>query len=185
MFILCYNYYMDLSLVFSQHFELANARNVAAFVEYFEDAETRGITLTERSAAFILEAAAGSSKEYGRILLDPSLPERVAMKFSQSDFLSDFNFAGTVAAVLDQILRVQSETGDAFSDAELVNEFFDFFESRNCAGSISLIEDYATQIIERFNLGSGDPLSREELSFTTFDFKGFKDAADTKEEDEQ
>ena len=176
---------MDFALALFNNFALTTREKVDAFLEYFEDEPTRGISISEKEATYIIEASSLSSKEHGRVIIDSSLAQRVALRFVKSDFLSSFNFAPAVSAVIEQIFRVQSETGDRFTDNELIDSFFEFFESRNCAGSLSLLEDYATQIIEKTNRAEGSELSTDDLSFTTFDFRGFNDVVDKKEEDEQ
>lgn len=169
---------MDFSLILKNSFNLSSTQRIEEFLEYFEDEDTRGITICPENAKQILELTKASSKDHGRIILDGSFPQRVALKFSKSDFLNDYNFAQAVSTVIDQILRVQSETDDAFTDIELIESFFDFFESRNCAGSLSLLEDYATQIIEKHNRLEGNELSTDDLLFTTFDFKGHENDDD-------
>ncbi len=175
---------MDFSLILKNSFSLTTAERIENFLEYFEDEDTRGITVSEEKAKYILESVGSSSKEHGRIILDGSIAQRVALRFSKSDFLNDYNFAAVVSAVIEQMFRVQSETNESFTDRELIESFFNFFESRNCAGSISLLTDYATQIIERYNRLEGDELNTDDLSFTTFDFRGFKDDGKEGAEDE-
>ena len=177
---------MDFSLILKNSFSLTSKEKVESFLEYFEDEDTRGITVNEEKAKYILESAGSSSKEHGRIILDSTMAQRVALRFSESDFLNDYNFATVVSAVIEQIFRVQSETNESFTDRELIESFFTFFESRNCAGSISLLTDYATQIIERYNRLEGNELETDDLSFTTFDFRGHQDdnKKNTEDEDE-
>ena len=176
---------MDFILSLLQKNAAVPAKRVESFLEYFEDEDMRGITLTEKGARYIIESSGKAASEHGRIILDPSICERAALKFSKSDFLHSGNFHFVVAEIVEELFRIQRETTDRFTDDELLSALFEFFESRNCAGSIELLRDYASQIIERTIRGLGNELSTEELDFTTFGFKGFGDETDTKKEDEQ
>lgn len=163
---------MSFALSLFRNNELMLKEKVDAFLEHMEDEDTRGLMITGETAKNIIQSAEIHAKDSGRIILDGSLCQKVALLFCKSDFLNDYNFTAVISKVVEQIFRVQSETDDSFSDNDLIQVFFDFFESRNCAGSVQLLTDYASQIIERYNkMQKKKATATDDLDFTTIDYK--------------
>lgn len=170
---------MSLLLSIFNNNELVIANKVQSFLEYFEDEDLRGLIITEKEAKSIIESADIHAKDKDRIILNNSLCQKVAYKFSKSDFVDNNNFTDVVSTVIELIFRVQSETGDKYNDDILLEKLFNFFECRNCCGSTKLLEDYASQIIDRYNnYREKDALSYKNLDFTTFDYYSDDDYED-------
>ena len=77
-------------------------------------------------------------RDQKRVEFGDSAINKIIEKFMQSTYISQSNYADTIAALIEVFYEVKEESGDILTDEEVVDAMFDFFEGES-GGNIELM----------------------------------------------
>lgn len=104
-----------------------------------ERAAEYGLKLSDDDAAMLVQAGRESLQEQDRVEFGRSATTVLIEKFMQSSYVTQSEYAVTVATLLDVFYEVKEESLDILSDEEVIDIMFDFFEHES-GGSVELLQ---------------------------------------------
>lgn len=123
-----------------------------------------GLVLTEDDVKMLIQTRAESLRETGRIEFGEGIAAQLIYAFADSPYLTQSNYADTIAALLVLFDTFKNEMKDAYNDRELLTFMRNAFDGE-CAGSLEILE---TEVFPRLLTGGGQ------------DDSGYKTAADAR-----
>lgn len=115
-----------------------------------------GLALTPAQAKELVAARAQALRAAGRVEFGGGVIEKLIAAFSDSPYLSMHNYAETIHALLETFYYYKSESEDALTDAQLIEEMRHYFDG-NCQGCIELLESRELEQLAR-NIRFGNRL---------------------------
>lgn len=119
--------------------KLINANLKAEILATNEKSAEYGLVLTEQDAAMLVQTGKEIISLQDRIEIGKSITVRLIEKFMQSTYISQSDYADTIAALLDVFYEAKEESGDGLTDEEVIGIMFDFFEKES-GGSIEVLQ---------------------------------------------
>ena len=101
-----------------------------------------GLVLSEEDIRGLLVTRAESLRDTGRVEFGEGIAAKLVLAFADSPYLSQANYADTIASLLVLFDIFKNELRDAYNDRELLTFMRDAFDGE-CAGSLELLETEA------------------------------------------
>lgn len=98
-----------------------------------------GLMLSEQDAKMLVTAGKDALHEQDRIEFAKSATVLLIETFMQSTYLSQTDYADTLAALLEVFYQAKDESMDLLTDGEVLDIMFDFFEHES-GGSVELLQ---------------------------------------------
>lgn len=98
-----------------------------------------GLALSPAEARELVETQSLALLSSGRIDFAGGVLKKMVLKFCDSPFLSQFNYAATLHDLVETFYYFKNETMDELDDDELLDVMKEFFD-RNCRGSVELLQ---------------------------------------------
>lgn len=108
-------------------------------LETNDEIKDYGLRITPEQAEMIVDAAANALKTQDRIEFGESITPKLIEKFSKSSYVSQVDFAQTIAALLDVFYNVKDASLDVLSDDDVIDVMFYCFENTSM-GSVELLQ---------------------------------------------
>lgn len=108
-----------------------------------------GLLLTQREAERVAEAEREAAGETGRVIFGESAAVKLAEKFMRSSYISQYDYADTLEQLVSAFYESKEETGGIFSDDELIDIMFGFFEGRSGGDIDTLMERDMESVFRR------------------------------------
>lgn len=107
-----------------------------------------GLILSQAKAQELVETRAEALSNNGRIEFAGGVINKLIIKFCDSPFLSQFNYATTLNELIETFYYFKNETLDEISDDELISLMKKYFD-QNCQGSIELLQNRELEALAR------------------------------------
>ena len=107
-----------------------------------------GLILSQAKAKELVETRAEALSNNGRIEFAGGVINKLIIKFCDSPFLSQFNYATTLNELIETFYYFKNETLDEISDDELISFMKKYFD-QNCQGSIELLQNRELEVLAR------------------------------------
>ena len=98
-----------------------------------------GLTLSEEDIKQLLVTRKESLSDSGRIEFGDGIAAKLVLAFADSPYLTQANYAETIAALLVLFDTFKNELRDAYNDRELLTFMRNAFDGE-CAGSLEILE---------------------------------------------
>ena len=122
--------------------DLCVQRQTAALLAANEVTAEYGLVLSEADVRHILQTRAESLKESARVEFGEGIAAKLVLAFADSPYLTQDNYAVTVASLLVLFDTFKNELHDAYNDRELLTFMRQAFDGE-CAGSLEILESEA------------------------------------------
>ena len=86
-----------------------------------------GLTLTEEDITELVQLRAAALRATGRVEFGGGILPKLVRTFCRSPYVDRFNYASVLAELQDAFYYFKSESGDAFSDADLIDFMAEVF----------------------------------------------------------
>lgn len=106
------------------------------------------LILTPTEARELVATRAQALSSNGRIEFAGGIINKLIMKFCNSPFLSQYNYATTLNDLIETFYYFKNETLDEVSDDELISLMKTYFD-RSCQGSIELLQNRELETLAR------------------------------------
>jgi hypothetical protein len=120
-----------------------------------------GLTLSQSEAEELVETRANALCSNGRIELAGGIINRLVLKFCDSPFLSQFNYAATLNELIETFYYFKNETLDEVDDEELLTLMKQYFDN-SCQGSVELLQNRELELLAhniRYQTNTGRELT--------------------------
>ncbi len=107
-----------------------------------------GLALSSKEAQELVETRASALRSFGRVEFGAGIINKLILKFCDSPFLSQHNYAETLHDLIETFYYFKNETLDEISDDELLSLMKSYFD-RNCQGSIELLQQRELELMAR------------------------------------
>lgn len=107
-----------------------------------------GLILSAQDAQMLVTAGKDALDEQDRIAIAKSATVMLIEKFMQSTYLSQTDYADTLAALLDVFYQAKEESMDLLTDSEVLDLMYNFFEHES-GGSIELLQNRDMEVLCR------------------------------------
>ena len=107
-----------------------------------------GLTLSQAEAKEFVETRAAALYNNGRMEFAGGIINKLIIKFCDSPFLSQFNYADTLNDLIETFYYFKNETLDEISDDELISLMKKYFD-KNCQGSVELLQNREMELLAR------------------------------------
>ena len=121
---------------------------VTEIIKINEITSRYGLTLSPAEALELVQTRAEALKNNGRIEFGGGIINKLIMKFCNSPFLSQFNYAATLNELIETFYYFKNETLDEISDDELLLLMKKYFD-HSCQGSIELLQHRELETLAR------------------------------------
>ena len=128
---------------------LSRANTGEKLLETNERSVEYGLMLTKREAERVAEAEREAAGETGRVIFGESAAVKLAEKFMRSSYISQYDYADTLEQLVSAFYESKEETSGIFSDDELIDIMFGFFEGRSGGEIDTLMERDMESIFRR------------------------------------
>lgn len=99
-----------------------------------------GLTLSRQNAIELVETRTLSLKRYGRVEFGGGVISKIIKEFSDSPYISMYNYVKTLHELIEIFYFYKNETLDLISDDELIKFMKNFFDGK-CQGSLELLSE--------------------------------------------
>ncbi len=114
-------------------------RQADALMKTNEIAGEYGLILTEDDVKAILQTRCESLRDSARVEFGEGIAARLVLAFADSPYLTQQNYADTIASLLVLFDTFKNELRDAYNDRELLTFMRNAFDGE-CAGSLEILE---------------------------------------------
>ena len=122
--------------------EMTIQRQTAALLATNEMTGAYGLILTTEDVKRIMQVRAESLHDNARVEFGEGIAAKLVLAFADSPYLTQDNYADTIAALLILFDTFKNELRDAYNDRELLTFMRNAFDGE-CAGSLELLETEA------------------------------------------
>jgi hypothetical protein len=125
-----------------------NKLTIAKIIKCNKITSSFGLALSHAEAAELAATHAKSLIGYGRVEFGGGIINKIIMKFCDSSFLTQYNYAETLNDLIEIFYYFKNETLDEIGDDELISlmkEYFDY----NCQGSVELLQGRELEALSR------------------------------------
>lgn len=105
-----------------------------------EKSEEYGLRLSEKEVSMLVEAGHEALAVQERVEFGKSVTARIIEKFMQSSYISQNEYADTIAALIEIFYEAKEESLDLLTDEEVINIMFSFFEKES-GGSLEVLRE--------------------------------------------
>ncbi|GAB6170614.1 DUF6323 family protein [Paradesulfitobacterium aromaticivorans] len=127
---------------------IINKLAISELIKCNEVTARYGLILSEAEAQELIETRAVALSSNGRIEFAGGIINKLIMKFSDSPFISQFNYVTTLNDLIETFYYFKNETLDEISDDELISFMKKYFD-QNCQGSIELLQNRDLEALAR------------------------------------
>ncbi len=166
---------MDNTFLFFSN-ELINKVATTEIINCNEITYQYGLILSETEAQELVETRTEALNSNGRIEFAGGIIKKIIIEFSDSPYLSQFNYSETLNELIETFYYFKNETLDELSDDELISFMKEHFD-HNCQGSVEQLQSKELEILAhniRFglnnNVGLYEDTERDEDFDDTDDF---------------
>ncbi len=99
-----------------------------------------GLQLTEKEAEMLVITGKDAITEQDRVEFGKSATVKIIEKFMHSTFITQADYADTIAALIDVFYEVKEESMDLLTDEEVIEEMYDCFENES-GGVIEVLQN--------------------------------------------
>lgn len=99
-----------------------------------------GLILNEKDADMIIQSGKDALISTQRIEFGKSIITEIIEKFMKSSYISQENYAETIADLIDVFYNAKEESMDILTDSEIIDIMFNFFENES-GGSIEILQN--------------------------------------------
>jgi hypothetical protein len=107
-----------------------------------------GLILSQADALELVATRSEALSNYGRIEFTGGIISKLILRFSNSPFLTKYNFVTTLNDLIETFYYFKNEALDEISDDELISTMKKYFDHR-CQGSIELLQNRELEILAR------------------------------------
>lgn len=104
-----------------------------------EKSSDYGLFLSEQDAVMLVRVGKDAISTQDRIEFGKSATIKIVEKFMQSTYISQTNYAETIAGLIDIFYEVKEESIDILTDDEVIEIMYNFFE-RESGGSLEVLQ---------------------------------------------
>lgn len=105
-----------------------------------------GLVLSHAEAVELVETRSEALKSNGRIEFGGGIIDKLILKFCDSPFLSQDNYAFTLNDLIETFYYFKNESIDNISDDELISLMKKYFDN-NCEGAVELLQNRELEIL--------------------------------------
>lgn len=105
-----------------------------------------GLTLSQADALELAATRSEALSNYGRIEFTGGIISKLILRFSDSPFLTKYNYVTTLNDLIETFYYFKNETLDEISDDELIPLMKMYFDHR-CQGSMELLQNRELEIL--------------------------------------
>lgn len=127
---------------------IINKLAISELIKCNEVTARYGLILSEAEAQELIETRAVALSSNGRIEFAGGIINKLIMKFSDSPFISQFNYVTTLNDLIETFYYFKNETLDEICDDELISFMKKYFD-QNCQGSIELLQNRDLEALAR------------------------------------
>lgn len=127
---------------------MMNKLSIREIINCNEITSRYGLILSQAGAQELIETRAEALSSNGRIEFAGGIINKLIIKFCDSPFLSQFNYATTLNELIETFYYFKNETLDEISDDELISLMKKYFD-QNCQGSIELLQNRELEALAR------------------------------------
>ena len=126
------------------------------------------LILTEKDGEMLVQTGKEAISIQDRIEFGKSITVKMIEKFMKSTYISQADYADTIAGLIDIFYEVKEESLDILTDEEVIDIMYDFFE-RESGGSLEILQgrdmDYLCRKIRNTANGIADDDNESEEDF--------------------
>lgn len=130
----------DIFMLFPQNDVDKLMRTKKQIIQTNQTAQTYGLMLSEADATMLAKENQEQLFQTNRIEFGESITPQLIRTFVHSTYLTQANYAETIAELLELFYAVKEECGDAMTDQEVLDILLQLFET-TCGGSVSLLQN--------------------------------------------
>ncbi len=123
----------------------------AAITALNRETEVYGLTLTQSQAEQLAQVRVQSLRRTGRVEFAPGRIERIIRAFCDSSYLSQEDYADTLASLIELFDAVKTEADDRISDKALIEVLRAAFDGVCCGSLERLADEVLSQVVRRAN----------------------------------
>lgn len=145
--------------------ELAAVRLKNEILSLNEKSQEYGLSLSEQDAIMLIEQGKEAIHLQERIEFGKSITTKLIEKFMQSTYITQKNYAQTIAILLDVFYEAKGESLDVLTDDEVIEIMYDFFENES-GGDIDTLQGRDMYYLCRKirNMATGIPEDEDEAT---------------------
>lgn len=128
--------------------DMMNELSISEIINCNKITSRYGLILTQARAQELVETRAQALCSNGRIEFSSGIINKLILKFCDSPFLSQFNYASTLNDLIEAFYYFKNETLDEVSDDELISLMKQYFD-HTCQGSIELLQNRELETLAR------------------------------------
>ncbi|MDO5559594.1 MAG: DUF6323 family protein [Oscillospiraceae bacterium] len=113
-----------------------------------ENSRQYGLCISQDQAKMLVKAGKEALKTKDRVEFGSSITPKLIEKFAQSSYVSQVDFAQTIAALIDVFYEVKDQSCDVLSDDDVLDIMFYCFENTSM-GSVELLQTRDMEYITR------------------------------------
>lgn len=118
---------------------LDDARTAENLLALNGETQEYGLELSREDALALAETRRIALEASGRVEFGTPVLEKIIRSFSRSRYLYQYDYAPTLHELLEAFFLLKNETGDRFSDDDLIDFLFDCYEYRY-RGSLEMFQ---------------------------------------------
>ena len=123
-------------------------QDIAPLISCNEALAANGLCLSVQQAQTLLYAQKQTLEETGRLAFRADIPQKLALAFADSAFLTQETLADTLCALISLFYHFKNETAEQYSDDALIAAMKRAFENE-CGGSVQRLADEALPALAR------------------------------------
>ncbi|MFA5658166.1 MAG: DUF6323 family protein [Oscillospiraceae bacterium] len=129
-----------------------------------EKSSQYGLILTEKDAEMLVKAGKEAISTQDRVEFGKSITIKIIEKFMKSTYISQSDYADSIACLIDIFYEAKEESLDILTDDEVIDIMYNFFE-RESGGSLEILHgrdmDYLCRKIRNTANGIADDDNHE------------------------
>ncbi len=107
-----------------------------------------GLKLNPSDALSLVETRSEALKSMGRIEFKGGIINKLILEFSNSPYISQYNYVDTINELIETFYYFKNETLDEMGDDDLIFKMKDYFD-HNCQGSMELLQHRELETLAR------------------------------------
>ena len=150
--------------------ELYNAKIEEEILATNKKAAAYGLVLQDEEAAMLVVHGKEAIALQERIEFGKSITVKMIEKFMQSTYISQTDYAQTIAALLDVFYEVKEESVEVLTDEEVIEIMYDFFEKESGGDIDTLVSRDMYYLCKKIRYAASGLQEEEDISEMPEDF---------------
>ena len=119
--------------------EVTLAKQQSQIMSLNDKSRKYGLALTEQQAKMIVQVGQESIRTQERVEIGESITPKIIKKFMKSAYISQNDYAETIAQLVEIFYEAKEESADCLSDSEIIDSMYYCFENIS-QGSTELLQ---------------------------------------------